>query len=130
MAFGCTCSGQQLTSGWSPCLTSSRTRTTQRQPRPNRAPGAHRSGPSITKAQEGTALRKAALAAAREDLSAAAGDRCHVEPHAEYGGEFVVMWGESHLQVGLRCFGRALRARGWLGERVEWLWVFQRYHVG
>jgi hypothetical protein len=63
--------------------------------------GAHRDGFSITAARADAAVRAAALEMARESLAgAAAGDRCHTEQHAEYGGDFVVMWGETHLKVG------------------------------
>jgi hypothetical protein len=58
----------------------------------------HRGGPSITAAQEEAAIQAAAMAEARRSLVATT-DACRTEPHAEYGGEFVVKWGEAHLTV-------------------------------
>jgi hypothetical protein len=79
-------------------------------PRPPCPPGAHRAGPSIAAAQADAALRGAALAEARKAVAPEPGDACRTEQHAEYGGEFVVKWGEYHLQV--RVGGRGLNRNG------------------
>ena len=60
-------------------------------------PGFRRSDTSITSTLEGIAIRKQAIDMAREALGPE--DKCHVERNAEYGGEFVVAWGETHLKV-------------------------------
>ncbi|GBF94044.1 peptidyl-prolyl cis-trans isomerase D [Raphidocelis subcapitata] len=60
--------------------------------------GAHRSGPSIAAAQADAALHEAALAAARAAVAPEPTDACRTEERAEYGGEFVVKWGEYHLK--------------------------------
>lgn len=54
------------------------------------------------------AIREEALAAARESLGPE--DVCHTAENAEYGGDFVVKWGEFHLKVG--C-GGGFSAVGW-----------------
>ncbi|KIZ05729.1 peptidylprolyl isomerase D (cyclophilin D) [Monoraphidium neglectum] len=51
---------------------------------------------SITEALEDRALRQAALREAQEGLGPE--DPCHTEEHAEFGGDFVVKWGEGHLK--------------------------------
>lgn len=63
-------------------------------------PGMHRGGPSIREQQEAAAIHAAALKEAREALANTSSvDACHTEAHAEYGGEFVVKWGENHYKV-------------------------------
>ncbi|KAI8467349.1 MAG: cyclophilin-like domain-containing protein [Monoraphidium minutum] len=58
--------------------------------------GLRRGDVSITSTLEELAIKRAALAEARAALGG--GDPCHTESGAEYSGEFVVMWGETHLK--------------------------------
>lgn len=57
-----------------------------------------RSDTSITSTLESLELRKRAYDLAREALGPE--DKCHMERNAEYGGEFVVAWGETNMKVG------------------------------
>jgi hypothetical protein len=70
----------------------------KKQPAPPRPrAGLRHKDTSITEALEDRALRQAALREAQEGLGPE--DPCHTEEHAEFGGDFVVKWGEGHLKV-------------------------------